>query len=317
MVLYKILTGLVIFSILMPNLSEAGSFQVSGGADARFVNTDGDENDVKLEGLFLNLRKVISDEKGDRLIAVGQLDMDHNFEEIRPYQTYLQYKGPLGRWNIRVGHYILPFGLLSNYDTERLILKTQEDLSLGIKLDTGVEVLGFVGDFDYAISITQGVGENRLTDVDNDKLITARIGWQGEDISIGLSGLIGKVLTQKDSIIRKEIGSNTFYEKRITIDITKYIGPLTFRGELIGGADKDEIVGGGLLKTDYALTPKLELNLKYAHWQRNGVRTFMGAGFSYELYKGLFLRVADEYQFGKEDKNVATLQTYFEFIKHF
>lgn len=315
--IYNILTGLVVFLILMPNLSEAGSFQVSGGADARVVNTDGDENDVKLEGLFLNLRKVISDEKGDRFILVGQLDMDHNLKEIRPYQTYLQYKGPLGKYNIRVGHYILPFGLLSNYDTERLVLQTLEPLSLGIKLDTGIELLGYAGDFDYAISLTQGVGQNRLTDVDNDKLVTGRIGWQGEDISIGLSGLIGKVLTEKDSTIRKEIGSNAFYEKRIAIDITKYIGTLTFRGELIGGADNDEIVGGGLLKADYALTPKLELNLKYAHWQRNGARNFIGAGFSYELYKGLFLRAADEYQFGKEDKNVATLQTYFEFIKHF
>jgi len=35
------------------------------------------------------------------------------------------------------------------------------------------------------------------------------------------------------------------------------------------------------------------------------------------LYKGLFLRIADEYQFGKEDKNVATIQVYYEFAKQF
>lgn len=39
--------------------------------------------------MFLNFRKVFSDKKGDRLIAVGQLDMEHNLKEIRPYQTYL------------------------------------------------------------------------------------------------------------------------------------------------------------------------------------------------------------------------------------
>ncbi|MCM8778174.1 MAG: hypothetical protein NC834_00025 [Candidatus Omnitrophica bacterium] len=82
---------------------------------------------MELEGLFLNFRKVFSDAKGDRLIAVGQLDMDQNFEKIRPYQTYFQYKGPLGKWNIRAGHYILSFGLLSDYDTERLVLKAIED----------------------------------------------------------------------------------------------------------------------------------------------------------------------------------------------
>lgn len=314
---HKILAGVFILLVVMPGFSEAGSFQISGGADARYINTDGDENDVELEGLFLNFRKVFSDEKGDRLIAVGQLDMDHNFEKIRPYQTYLQYKGPLGKWNIRAGHYILPFGLLSDYDTERLILKTIEDLSLGIKLDTGIELLGFWGDFDYAVSVSQGVGQNRLTDIDNDKLITARIGWQGEDISVGLSGLIGKVLTEKSSVIRGEISSNSVYEKRLGLDLTKYLGQLTLRGELDIGEDKNDIIGGGLLKADYALTPKLELNLKYAHWQRKGGRNFIGAGFSYQLFKGLFLRIADEYQFGKENENVATFQTYFEFAKQF
>ena len=114
---------------------------------------------------------------------------DHTLKEVKPYQTYLQYKGPFGgKWNIRAGHYILPFGLLSDFDSERLVLRTLEPLSLGIKLDTGVELLGYIKDLDYAVSISQGVGRNRLTDVDNDKLVTARIGWQGEDINVGLSG---------------------------------------------------------------------------------------------------------------------------------
>lgn len=313
----KILIIVILILIFLTSFSEAGGLQISGGADGRYINTNGNENDAVLEGLFLNFRKVFSDEKGDRLIAVGQLDMDHNFEKIRPYQTYLQYKGPLGKWNIRAGHYILPFGLLSDYDTERLILKTMEDLSLGIKLDTGVELLGFWGNFDYAVSVSQGVGQNRFTDIDNDKLVTARIGWQGDDISIGLSGLIGRVLAEKDSFIQEDIGSTRVYERRLGFDITKYAGPLVVRSELLVGQDNNETVAGGLLKADYALTPKLELNTKYAYWQRNGGRNFVGAGFSYELIKGLFLRIADEYQFGKEDKNAATFQTYFEFAKQF
>jgi hypothetical protein len=314
---HGILFVAIIILTSIPDYPEAGGYQVSGGADGRYINTNGDENDVELEGLFLNVRKVFSDEKGDRFIAVGQVDVDHNFEDIKPYQTYLQYKGPLGKWNIRAGHYILPFGLLFEYDTERLILKTLEPLSLGIKLDTGIELLGFLGNFDYAVSLSQGAGRNRLTDIDNDKIITARIGWQGEDISIGISGLTGEVLTDKGSIIRKEIWQNTFYEKRLGLDITKYMGPLITRVELLIGEDSDESVGGGLLKTDYALTSKIELNLKYAHWQRSGGRNFAGAGFSYELSKGLFLRIADEHQFGKEDENVATFQTYFEWLKQF
>lgn len=301
----------------MPVLSVAANVQVSGGADGRYVNTGGDTNTVVLEGLFLNVRKVYSDEQGDRVIAVGQIDFDDNFETIRPYQTYLQYKGPLGKWNVRAGHYILPFGLLSAYDSERLLLRTLEPLSLGIKLDTGVELLGFFGDVDYAVSVSQGVGRNRLIDVDDNKLVTGRLGWQGENVNIGVSALIGSVLLEKDSIIRQEMGSNSLYEKRLGIDLTAYSGPLIVRGEVVAGKDDGKTVGGGLLKADYALTPKLELNLKYAHWQREGGRNFLGAGFSYEVYKGLFLRIADEYQFGKEDVNVAAIQTYFEFARQF
>lgn len=158
LVIRKIFPVLVIFLISVPCLSSAGNFQISGGADIRFKKVDGGENHVELEGLFFNFRKVFSDKKGDRLIAVVQLDIDHNFKDIRSYQTYLQYKGALGKWNIRAGHYILPFGLLSDYDTERLALQTIELLSLGLKLDTGMELLGYIGDFDYAISLSQGVG---------------------------------------------------------------------------------------------------------------------------------------------------------------
>lgn len=307
----------VLLIILICSLSESENFQMSGGIDGRYKNVNGNKNNVELEGLFLNLRKVLSDKKGDRLIMVGQLDIDNNFKEIKPYQTYIQYKGPLGKWNIRAGHYILPFGLLFDYDTERIVLQSLENLSLGIKLDTGIEVFGYIEDFDYAISISQGVGRNRLADVDNDKLTTLRIGWQDEEINIGLSGLIGKVLTEEDSIIRKDIGSDTLYERRLGIDITKYIEQLILRGELLIGKDNEETVEGILLKTDYALTQELELNIKYANWQRKGNRNFIGVGFSYEVYKGLFFRIADEYQFGKEYENVATFQIYYEFINQF
>lgn len=301
--------------IIVPSVALSQGVQLSGGMDARYIAEDGTQK-AELEGLFLNLRKVISDEEGDRWILVGQVDAEKNLEEIRPYQTYIQYKGPLGKWNVRAGHYILPFGLLADYDTERLVLRGLEPLSLGIKLDTGVELLGFVREFDYAVSVSQGVGRERLSDVDENKLISGRIGWQGEDINIGLSVLTGRVLTEEGSVIRRDLGADTFYERRVGLDFTKYSGPLVLRGEAVIGRDDSVTVGGGILKADYALTPVLELNLKYTYWQRNGERNFAGAGITYALYKGLFLRIADEYQFGKEDENVATIQFYYEFSKH-
>ena len=305
----------LIFILALPALCTASSSQLSGGIDTRFTNTGGKTNRLELEGLFLNFRQVFSDEKGDRLIAVGQLDIDNNFADVRCYQTFLQYKGPLGKWNIRVGHYILPFGLLSDYDSERLVLQSLELSSLGMKLDTGISLLGFIGAFDYAISVSQGMGRNRLADVDDNKLVTGRIGWQGEDLTVGISTLVGKVLADKDSPLRVGAGSISLREKRLGLDIIQYHGPLIFRGELLIGRDENKTVGGGLILAGYALIPKLEVNLKYAHWRKDGNRSFTGAGFTFSMGSGLFLRLADEYQFGKENKNVATAQIYYEFAR--
>lgn len=304
---HKILLTLVIFLIPIPNLSDAGVFQISGGIDARYKNTDGSENDIKLEGLFLNFRKIFSDEKGDRIIAVGQIDIEDNFNEIRPYQTYLQYKGPLGRWNLRAGHYILPYGLLADYDTERLLLRTIENINLGIKLDTGMEVLGQTGEYNYALSASQGVGRERLSDVDGNKLVVGRLAWEGEDVTLGLSGLLGNVLADNNG---------NPYKSRFGLDFTTYVGPLTFRSELDIGKEQGRLVGGGVLLVDYVLSPKWETNFKISHWQQNGPKNFVAAGVSYNVYQRLFLRMANEYEFGKEERNVLSLQIYWDFIKN-
>lgn len=311
-----VITVLGLMGILTASAA-ADTLQVSGGADARYVNTQGRSNRGVLEGLFLNVRKVFSDAKGDRVIAVGQLDFDENFDQIRPYQTYLQYKGPLGRWNVMAGHYILPFGLLASYDTERLPLTTLEPFSLGIKLDTGVQVFGFHGPVDYAVSVSQGVGRRRLTDVDDDKLLIGRIGWEREAFTFGVSGLLGKVFQGEEA----ELNRSGLYEKRLAVDFTtKNLGPWILRMEGIAGENggpRHQTVGGGLLLADYALAPRLELNLKVAHWQEQDGRNFLGAGLTYQVVQGVFVRVADTYQFGQEERNVATLQFYAEFSRSF
>lgn len=105
--------------------------QLSGGVDARYTHENQPRrDDAELHGFFLNLRQVWSDQTGDRWIGVAQADFDHNFEDVRPYQVYLQYKGPLGKWNVLAGHYLLPFGLLAHHDTERLLMRGIEDHAL-------------------------------------------------------------------------------------------------------------------------------------------------------------------------------------------
>ncbi|MBL9188325.1 MAG: hypothetical protein JNK23_12645 [Opitutaceae bacterium] len=151
------------------------------------------DTEAELAGAFLNFRQVWADASGDRWIGVAQLDFDHNFDEVRPYQVYLQYKGPLGKWNIRAGHYLLPFGLLTTYDTERLVLRGLEETNLGIRSDTGAQLFGRSGDFDYALSVTGGLGNSRLFDSRARPLLATRVAYVREAWQVGLSALTGRV----------------------------------------------------------------------------------------------------------------------------
>lgn len=77
--------------LAMVSTVHAQGVQISGGVDGRFISEGNPtSNELKLEGLFLNFRKVWSDDLGDRWILVGQVDFDDNFQQIRPYQVYLQ-----------------------------------------------------------------------------------------------------------------------------------------------------------------------------------------------------------------------------------
>ena len=298
---------------LAPLHSWGQSLTASGGADARFIHDSAPaDSSVELTGLFLNLRKVWSDDAGDRWIGVAQVDFDHNFEDIRPYQVYLQYKGPLGKWNVRAGHFLLPFGLLATYDTERLVLQGLEESSLGLRKDTGVQALGHFGPWDYAVALTLGVGDRRLLPVDDSRLLTGRLAYVADTGQVGLSVLAGRLLPSVDGD-----GEGVRDQWRLGVDGTKSIGRLTLRAEAVGGATEGRAVGGGIVLADYALGPKVELNTRAAYWSDESSPYSIGAGFTYRPWTRLYLRVADSQAFGERDRNVFTAQIYFEFSKAF
>lgn len=303
---------------------EAEGLQVSGGVDGRYTHENHPNKDeVELHGFFLNLRQVWSDEMGDRWIGVAQADFDDNFEDIRPYQTYLQYKGPLGSWNLRAGHYLLPFGLLANYDTERLLMRGLEETNLGIRKDTGGELFGHIGDWDYAISVTDGLSDIRLVDSRANPVVTARLAYvkEEEDFQVGMSTLAGRPWARFGPVIGEgnddDEPARFTEERRLGLDATKSWGPLTVRAETSGGTDEGRGVWGGVVLADYALLPKLDLNTRYAFWHRDGNNQSVGVGLSYNIWQGLYLRVADNYQFGRQEKNAFTTQVYFEFTRQF
>ncbi len=291
----------------MPALAD--STQISGGTDLRAsYNTQSHNDDYALQGLFLNLRHVISDESGDRYILVGQIDAEDNFEEVRPYNTYAQIKGPLGKINLRVGHYLLPFGLLSYYDTERLLVHGIEEENLGNRLDWGAQMLGYSGPVDYALSVSQGSG-SEFRDPDGNKLVTGRIGLQKDYSRYGFSVMTGKV-----DVDDEEDGADYQERRRIALDAEWDLAPWTLRGELIAGQDSGEAVNGGVMLVDYDLTPKLTLNSKIGWWHEDETEPEAALGFSYSLPHNLILRAADNYrERDGESEHLFSIQLYWEF----
>jgi len=292
--------------------AQADVTQISGGLDSRAVSQDplwgAGEEGPKLHGAFVNLRQVISDDSGDRYILVGQVDANDNFEELEAYQVYAQVKGPLGRINLRAGRYILPFGLLANLDTERQLIQTQEAVTLGIKLDAGVQVFGFTGPFDYALSVSQGTGE--LDDPDSNKLLVARLGMQGEDRRWGLSYLDGRVVTNDDDFLQQ----GSFDRQRLAVDAEFDFVPWLLRGELIAGKDVDRSVYGGILLADYAFNARLSLNTKLGWWNSTDDAREVALGVSYRLPRNFILRAADTYQrLNGAGEHSLALQLYWEF----
>lgn len=297
----------------------AEALEISGGVDARYRHENyPQKEDAELHGVFLNLRQVWSDDAGDRWIAVAQADFDHNFADIRPYQLYLQYKGPLGKWNVRAGHYLLPFGLLANYDTERLLLRGLEETSLGIRKDTGAQVFGHFGEWDYAVSLSDGLNDIRFADSRANPVLTARFSYVKEDWQLGVSTFAGRPWARFERLSGDEETSARFTgQRRAALDAVKSWGPVMVRAEISGGTDSGRGVWGGVVLADYAILPKLELNSRYAYWHRGGDNQSIGLGLSYNVWRRLFLRVADNYAFGHREKNSFTAQVYFDFSHRF
>lgn len=297
-----------------PETSAAQTTTLSGGVDLR-AGLEADPDVEVLTGLssvFVNLRTVYDDDAGDRVFLVAQADVEEEIERSHLYNVYVQYKGPLGRWNVRVGRYLVPFGLHYYYDTERLLLPAHEAEALGLKLDDGGQVFGFRGAFDYSVSVSRGF-RNRPTPI-------VRLGWQGEESRAGLSYLFGKLpsIADQESVELDELrpDAELVPKHRLAIDYERTLGVWTLRTEPLAGADDGKLVVGGFAEVGRALSARWELvgNGAILHTDMVGTRWRTGASVSYRIVPSVFARGAYQYRNGPEDDaHLVVGQIYAEF----
>ena len=309
-----LLSIVVVFEIIQTTRAAAQPLTVSGGADLRAgVRIDPDPNTLTgLSSVFLNLRTVYADDEGDRVFLVAQGDFEEELERSHFYQVYAQYKGPLGKWNVRVGRYLVPFGLHYYYDTERVLLAAHEAEALGLKLDEGVQVFGFKSAFDYSISVSRGF-RNKATPM-------ARLGWQDEGLRLGVSYLYGRLpsIADEESVGVDELlpGAIIVRRHRFAIDYEHNLGQWTLRAEPVAGADDGEFVLGGYAEVTRTLSASWDVaaNAAIVESDLTGRRWRAGAGMSYRILPGVFVRGA--YLYRDEDgatSHVVVGQIYAEF----
>lgn len=301
-----------VVATLLPAALSAQGLTLSGGLDIRGTAAEGTH--LGLEGAFLNLRQTLSQGSADRWAFVLQGDSGENAASPHLYQAYGEWKGPLGRWKVRGGRFLVPFGLLAQIDSERLLLNTQEPLSLGLKLDEGLQVQGFTQGFDYAAALTNGLRAHG-------PIFSGRLGQERESFTFGLSWLVGRLpeTAGKESVeLPNHVleGIPFVRKRRLGLDGTWNLGPTLLRAELVAGRDGDRFVRGAYAEGERALSSEWSFTVQAGHWRGAEERWRLGAGLARSLSHGMTLRAAALRERMPEGRgNAVVVQFYKEFSR--
>jgi len=298
---------LLVFLLLSVN---AKAFQVDLESSFQNKNRDFKENDLSVEKVSLAIKEIISDDKGDRLHLFLKLEAEDNFKEKNVDQFYTKYKGPMGRWNITLGRSLIPFGLLNDYDTEMLILKTQEKKTIGYRNDDGVKLSGFWKYIDYELLVSPGKWMKNEHKDDNEKMAVLKTSYKGDDfenVRVGFSFLWGEFLGVK--------------KKLFGIDIIKYDGLFVSRNELVIGEENEKDLISLFSGIDYSAFPSVDLNVAYTHFKTTYEENAIYAGVTYNTpFYGIVFRAGNRYHFKDhtgEKKNEIFIQIYKSFSHFF
>ena len=115
-----------------------------------------------------------------------------------------------GTFNIRAGHFEIPFGLEQNIDTNGTI-RQYTFVDRGVKADWGFSVNGVFPSLEYEVALTRG-SSNKISNRDDPYVFSGRIGTPSTgNLITGFSWFQGKVLNAKGATKRQRIGFDMAY----------------------------------------------------------------------------------------------------------
>jgi len=233
----------------------------------------------------------------------------------------------VGRPKVKAGQFVVPFGTLAEYDTHTLLLQTPYARTLGIRLDRGVGLEGFAGEWDYWLSVTSGNGRNRYANGYAVNLRLARDWELGDDfVRAGFSYLEGKNMpsfpTNPMSVPMGMDEMVAFADKRrLAVDVDWLRGIDNIRAELVLGQDNSNWVNGQWLYYNHPFSYETDLTLQADRWrQEDGTSYGLGTEMRHRLDDWSGLRRSYEHRW--THPNIAadlsadlwTLQYYREYV---
>ncbi|MDX1934363.1 MAG: hypothetical protein SFU56_17305 [Capsulimonadales bacterium] len=284
---------------------------------------------------YIRANPVTGDERGGaRFQLVLEDDQQGtSLNRLRASEVYAFYRFlfPGVSANVRVGQFVLPFGILATYDTPLQPIQPLYELSLGLRVDTGIMIEGEYGKYyHYAGSITTGAGPNRR-DTDTNSVLTFRLDrtfpTRLGQFQIGGSLLTGNgPITNFDTILSPSGFSGARDRSRV-IRKTRFAGdgiyrygPFLGRGEIVFGADDQDPVWGYFVEGNVQVRRQITLVAYGKRWNfpnRPEHAGTMGIGANFDVFPGFTIRTLFEYErdvpsSGEKDqiiKRRLTLQT--------
>lgn len=252
--------------------------------------------------------------------------IDDRGREMHFGNIYGVYKFGLGKPNLRVGQFVMPFGNLPYYETHTRPLQSLYPESLGVRIDRGVSLEGMAGEYDYAVAAMNGNGardDNNGSPVGVAR-VSRRFDLESGTLTAGVSALYGTDMPRFSTLVDPLMDDDEmlgdmlmeppqdFTDKaRIAVDAEYAAGPNLWRAELVAGRDGDGAVNGQFLQWNRVLDDKHEVTLQATRWEQpSGARVRLGLGGERKLDQYSTLRLYAERALGHtpmEDRNTTTI----------
>jgi hypothetical protein len=223
------------------------------------------------------------------------------------FNAYGVFKFGLGKPNLRFGQFVLPFGNLPYYETHTRPLQSLFPQSLGVRIQRGVSLEGFLGKWDYWLAAMGDddarEGSLRLArrfDLSRGTLITGFSALHGRNMP-RFSPLLDPMMDEALMDMPVEHSVSFTNKTRVGLDSEYSMGRELLRAELIVGRDSEGGTNGQYFQWNYSFTEKDELTGQIARWsQPTGTRLRYGGWYSRRLGRFLTARLWFERSHARE-----------------